>query len=117
MTPRKPGSKPRLKQLRPISLDGNPYYQNLLRGQSNAQRVTVQDGVTTHEQLNQRGSLTNHDFTAPQALVDTIPVTIGGIQLGPQQAKEMMQRGEIREDAYYDALDEALADYGYKSFR
>ncbi len=49
--------------------------------------------------------------------MDTIPVTIGGIQLGPQQAKEMMLRGEIREDAYYDALDEALADYGYKSFR
>ncbi|MEI9409900.1 hypothetical protein [Mesorhizobium salmacidum] len=53
---------------------------------------------------------------APQVLVDQLPVTIGGIQLGPQQAKDMLARGEIRQADYAAAVNAALVPYG-QSFR
>ncbi|MER8567036.1 hypothetical protein NKH85_03055 [Mesorhizobium sp. M0924] len=53
---------------------------------------------------------------APQVLVDRLPVTIGGIQLGPQQAKDMLARGEIRQADYIAAVNAALTPYG-PSFR
>jgi hypothetical protein len=99
------------------SLAGNQWYQAQQRGLNN-QRVTVQNGVMRTERLNDRSG--NHqsdysDFTAPAALVDTLPITVGGIQLGPDQAREMLARGEISEKAYYAGLDAALEPYGYKS--
>ena len=60
-----------------VSLAGNHRYQEMLRGQSGSQRATIANGKTTFEQLNQRSAGTAH-FTAPQALVDQVPVTIGG---------------------------------------
>ncbi|MER8623094.1 hypothetical protein [Mesorhizobium sp. M1143] len=54
--------------------------------------------------------------SAPQALVDQLPVTVGGIQLGPQQAKDMAARGEISQGDYVAAVNAALVPYGY-SFR
>ncbi|WP_256754200.1 hypothetical protein [Mesorhizobium sp. Mes31] len=53
---------------------------------------------------------------APQALIDQLPVTIGGIQLGPTQAKEMLARGEIRQADYVAAVNVALTPYG-QSFK
>ncbi|TPN99870.1 hypothetical protein [Mesorhizobium sp. B1-1-5] len=54
--------------------------------------------------------------SAPQALVDQLAVTVGGIQLGPQQAKDMAARGEISQGDYVTAVNAALVPYGY-SFR
>ncbi|MDF3207945.1 hypothetical protein EOA22_05270 [Mesorhizobium sp. M7A.F.Ca.US.014.04.1.1] len=54
--------------------------------------------------------------SAPQALVDQLAVTVGGIQLGPQQAKDMAARGEISQGDYVAAVNAALVPYGY-SFR
>ncbi|TIL44961.1 MAG: hypothetical protein E5Y32_22850 [Mesorhizobium sp.] len=50
---------------------------------------------------------------APQALVDQLPVTVGGIQLGPQQAKDMLARGEITRADYVAGVNAALAPYGH----
>jgi hypothetical protein len=107
----------RVREATERSLQGNQWLKAQEAGLNNF-RSTVQNGRTTIEQINPKvGNLTGHDFTAPQALVDTLNVWVGGIQLGPVQAREMMQRGEISQDAYYAAVDKALAPYGYGRFR
>jgi 5-hydroxyisourate hydrolase-like protein (transthyretin family) len=100
-----------------VSLAGNAWYQAKQAGTLN-QRVTVQNGRTTVEQLNQKTDTRNGAYAMPpRALIDQVPVTVGGIQLGPKQAQEMMARGEISEDDYAHAVDVAMAPYGYGSFR
>lgn len=107
----------RVRKATERSLQGNQWLKAQEAGLNNFRSIT-QNGRTTFEQINPKvGNLTGSDFTAPQALVDTVNVWVGGMELGPQQAKEMMQRGEISQDTYYAAVDKALAPYGYGSFR
>ncbi|NGO54824.1 hypothetical protein [Allomesorhizobium camelthorni] len=96
-----------------VSLDGNAWFQAQQRGQLN-QRITVANGQTTVEQLNAKAPMNSGPFiSAPAAIVDQLPVTVGGIQLGPQQAKDMLARGEISKADYDRGLNEALIPYGY----
>lgn len=96
-----------------VSLAGNAWFQAQRQGQLN-QRITVADGQTTVEQLNARPAGNTGPFTAPPAaLVDQLPVTVGGIQLGPRQARDMLARGEISQADYDAGLNEALIPYGY----
>ncbi|MDW9931990.1 hypothetical protein GOB12_02320 [Sinorhizobium meliloti] len=101
-----------------VSLQGNQWYQMQQRGQL-SQRVSVSDGQTTTENLRATPNASSNAYTAPKALVDQLPVTVGGIQLGPDQAKEMLARGEISARDYQSAVNEALKPYGYSapSFR
>lgn len=107
----------RVREATERSLQGNQWLKAQQAGLNNF-RSTVQNGQVTTEQLNRpTGNLTGHDFTAPQALVDQLNVWVGDIELGPIQAREMMERGEIKQDTYYAAVDKALAPYGYGRFR
>lgn len=108
----------RVAEATAVSLNGNAWYQQAQRGQLH-QRVTVQNGKTTVEDLSRPAIASGINIAAPAALVDTLPVTVGGIQLGPQQAKEMLARGEITAADYQRGVNEALAPYGYSapSFR
>ncbi|TIL29499.1 hypothetical protein [Mesorhizobium sp.] len=77
-----------------VSLAGNQWYQVQQRGQL-SQRVSVSNGKTTVEQLNAKADPSSSAFAIPpRALVDSLPVTIGGIQLGPKQARQMVEAGE-----------------------
>ncbi|MER9521507.1 hypothetical protein NKI44_29815 [Mesorhizobium sp. M0614] len=98
-----------------VSLAGNAWYQQQQRG-TLSQRVSISNGVTKVEQLNAPApeSASSAFAVPPRALVDTIPVTVGGIQLGPKQAREMYERGEISANDYGAGLDEALRPYGYR---
>ncbi|TIN71363.1 MAG: hypothetical protein E5Y30_11850 [Mesorhizobium sp.] len=50
---------------------------------------------------------------APQALVDQLPVTIGGINFSPIDARRMMERGEVSRVDYAAAVNAEVARYGY----
>ncbi|MER8489527.1 hypothetical protein NKI51_00760 [Mesorhizobium australicum] len=69
-----------------VSLAGNHWYQAQQRGQL-SQRVSVTNGQTTVEQLNAKAPPSNSSAFAvpPRAFVDSLRVTIGGIQLGPSR--------------------------------
>lgn len=86
--------------------------------QMQAKRMGINTGQALNEgQKAQVAAASAGAFNAaPQALVDQLPVTIGGIQLGPQQAKDMLARGEIRQADYVAAVNAALTPYG-SSFR
>ncbi|ESY02037.1 hypothetical protein X753_24975 [Mesorhizobium sp. LNJC399B00] len=86
--------------------------------QLNAKRSGFNTGQALNEGQQARAAAANASAfnAAPQALVDQLPVTIGGIQLGPQQAKDMLARGEIRQADYVAAVNVALKPYG-SSFR
>ncbi|MER9694889.1 hypothetical protein NKJ16_23520 [Mesorhizobium sp. M0179] len=86
--------------------------------QMQAKRLGINTGQALNEgQKAQLAAASAGAFNAaPQALVDQLPVTIGGIQLGPQQAKDMLARGEIRQADYVAAVNAALKPYG-SSFR
>jgi hypothetical protein len=100
-----------------VSLAGNQWYQAQQRGQL-SQRVSISNGKTTVEQINAKADPSNSAFAVPpRALVDRLPVTIGGIQLGPQQARQMVEAGEISAKDYAAAVELAVAPYGYGSFR
>ena len=102
-----------------VGLAGNAWFQAAQRGQLN-QRITVANGQTTVEQINAKAPMNSGPFiSAPAAIIDQLPVTVGGIQLGPQQAKDMLARGEISKADYDRGLNEALIPYGYgkPSFR
>ncbi|ESY82805.1 hypothetical protein X739_25760 [Mesorhizobium sp. LNHC220B00] len=101
-----------------VSLAGNHWYQAQQRGQL-SQRVSVTNGQTTVEQLNAKAPPSNSSAFSvpPRALVDSLPVTIGGIQLGPKQARQMAEDGEISMEDYGEAVARAVAPYGYGSFR
>ncbi|MER9934708.1 hypothetical protein [Mesorhizobium sp. M0088] len=100
-----------------VSLAGNQWYQAQQRGQL-SQRVSISNGKTTVEQINAKADPSNSAFAIPpRALVDSLPVTIGGIQLGPKQARQMVEAGEISAKDYAAAVELAVAPYGYGSFR
>ncbi|MER8743225.1 hypothetical protein NKH54_09080 [Mesorhizobium sp. M1004] len=100
-----------------VSLAGNQWYQAQQRGQL-SQRVSISNGKTTVEQLNAKADPSNSAFAVPpRALVDSLPVTVGGIQLGPKQARQMVEAGEISPADYAAAVEQAVAPYGYGSFR
>ncbi|MER9852243.1 hypothetical protein NKJ55_34155 [Mesorhizobium sp. M0106] len=100
-----------------VSLAGNQWYQAQQRGQL-SQRVSISNGKTTVEQLNAKADRSSSAFAIPpRALVDSLPVTIGGIQLGPKQARQMVEAGEISPEDYGAAVERAVAPYGYGSFR
>lgn len=90
-----------------------------LRGnqQLQAQRMGINTGQALNEaQKAQAAGASAFNNSAPQALVDQLPVTIGGIQLGPQQAKDMVAQGHYTQAEYVAAVNAALTPYGY-SFR
>ncbi|TIP26246.1 MAG: hypothetical protein E5X67_21025 [Mesorhizobium sp.] len=101
-----------------VSLAGNQWYQAQQRGQL-SQRVSISNGKTTVEQLNAKAPPSDSSAFAipPRALVDSLPVTVGGIQLGPKQARQMVEAGEISPEDYGAAVERAVAPYGYGSFR
>ncbi|MFC3325668.1 hypothetical protein [Mesorhizobium cantuariense] len=100
-----------------VSLAGNQWYQAQQRGEL-SQRVSVSNGKTTVEQLNAKADPSNSAFAVPpRALVDILPVTVGGIQLSPKQARQMVEAGEISTADYAAAVELAVAPYGYGSFR
>ncbi|CAH2394513.1 hypothetical protein [Mesorhizobium ventifaucium] len=100
-----------------VSLAGNQWYQAQQRGEL-SQRVSISNGKTTVEQLNAKADPSDSAFAVPpRALVDSLPVTIGGIQLGPKQARQMVEAGEISAKDYAAAVELAVAPYGYGSFR
>ncbi|WP_027163660.1 hypothetical protein [Mesorhizobium sp. WSM1293] len=85
--------------------------------QLQAQRMGINTGQALNEaQKAQAASAKAFSNAAPQALVDQVPVTIGGIQLGPQQAKDMVAQGHYTQAEYAAAVNAALTPYGY-SFR
>ncbi|RWM97680.1 MAG: hypothetical protein EOR86_07585 [Mesorhizobium sp.] len=85
--------------------------------QFQAQRHGLNTGqALTEGQKAQAAAAKPMNGSAPQALVDQLAVTVGGIQLGPQQAKDMAARGEISQGDYVAAVNAALVPYGY-SFR
>lgn len=82
--------------------------------QLQAQRYGLNTGpALTEAQKAQAAAAKPMNGSAPQALVDQLAVTVGGIQLGPQQAKDMMARGEISRADYAAAVNAALVPYGY----
>lgn len=82
--------------------------------QLQAQRHGLNTGqALTEGQKAQAAAAKPMNGSAPQALVDQLAVTVGGIQLGPQQAKDMMARGEISRADYVAAVNAALTPYGY----
>ncbi|UVK36823.1 hypothetical protein LHFGNBLO_003786 [Mesorhizobium sp. AR10] len=82
--------------------------------QLRAQRVGINTGQALSEgQKAQVAAAKPMNGSAPQALVDQLPVTVGGIQLGPKQAREMADRGEITRADYVAAVNAALAPYGH----
>ncbi|RWP72790.1 hypothetical protein [Mesorhizobium sp.] len=100
-----------------VSLAGNQWYQAQQRGQL-SQRVSVSNGKTTMEQLNAKADPSSSAFAIPpRSLVDIVPVTVGGIQLSPKQARQMVEAGEISAKDYAAAVELAVAPYGYGSFR
>lgn len=85
--------------------------------QMQAKRMGINTGQALNEsQKAQIAAAKPMNGSAPQALVDQLAVTVGGIQLGPQQAKDMAARGEISQGDYVAAVNAALVPYGY-SFR
>ncbi|AID30572.1 hypothetical protein [Mesorhizobium jarvisii] len=91
----------------------------LFNQQLQAQRMGVNTGQALNEgqsRIAKAASDAPHAHSAPQALIDQLPVKVGGIELGPQQAKDMLARGEIRQADYAAAVNHALKPYGY-SFR
>ncbi|MER9524153.1 hypothetical protein NKI96_11265 [Mesorhizobium sp. M0292] len=85
--------------------------------QLQAKRLGINTGqALTEGQKAQIAAAKPMNGSAPQALVDQLPVTVGCIQLGPQQAKDMAARGEISQGDYVAAVNAALVPYGY-SFR
>lgn len=85
--------------------------------QLQAKRLGINTGqALTEGQKAQITAAKPMNGSAPQALVDQLAVTVGGIQLGPQQAKDMAARGEISQGDYVAAVNAALVPYGY-SFR
>lgn len=83
-----------------------------------AQRMGINGGqaLTAGQQMAAQEASGDAFMVAPRALIDQLPVTIGGIQLGPKQAQDMLARGEIRRADYVAAVNKALAPYG-QSFR
>lgn len=85
----------------------------------NQQIAAQRNGVNTGQALSEGQAKTaeamkSSNFNqAPQALIDALPVTIGGIQLGPQQAKDMLARGEIKQADYAAAVSAEVSRYGY----
>ncbi|RUV32646.1 hypothetical protein [Mesorhizobium sp. M7A.F.Ca.MR.148.00.0.0] len=85
--------------------------------QMQAKRMGINTGQALNEaQKAQIVAAKPMNGVAPQVLVEQLPVTVGGIQLGPQQAKDMAARGEISQGDYVAAVNAALVPYGY-SFR
>ncbi|WP_404925710.1 hypothetical protein [Mesorhizobium sp. ORM16] len=85
--------------------------------QLQAKRLGINTGqALTEGQKAQTAVAKPMNGSAPQALVDRLAVTVGGIQLAPQQAKDMAARGEISQGDYVAAVNVALVPYGY-SFR
>ncbi|MER9261445.1 hypothetical protein [Mesorhizobium sp. M0619] len=85
--------------------------------QLQAKRLGINTGqALTEGQKAQIAAAKPMNGSAPQALVDQLAVTVGGIQLGAQQAKDMAARGEISQGDYVAAVNAALVPYGY-SFR
>jgi hypothetical protein len=90
-----------------VSLKGNSWYQMQQSGQlRTGQALTEGQKAIAAAAKPMSGS-------APQALVDQLPVTVGGIQLGPKQAREMVDRGEISRADYVAAVNAALVPYGH----
>ncbi|MER8808360.1 hypothetical protein NKI94_11360 [Mesorhizobium australicum] len=88
---------------------------------ANEQMQAKRLGINTGQALNphqqeQIAAAKPMNGNAPQVLVDRLAVTVGGIQLGPQQAKDMLARGEITRADYVAGVNAALAPYG-QSFR
>ncbi|QDB99520.1 hypothetical protein [Mesorhizobium sp. 8] len=90
------------------SLSKNVQYQRMLRGAHPRVASSDTDNENTRQALAQPFAI-----GAPQALIDTIPIMVGGIQLGPQQAKDMLATGQISKRDYDAGLARELAAYGY----
>ncbi|MER9190250.1 hypothetical protein [Mesorhizobium australicum] len=92
-----------------VSLKGNQWYQMQQAGQLRTGQALTEGQAQT---ANAAAANPSAFSAAPQALVDQLPVTIGGIQFSPQAAKDMAARGEIRQADYVKALNAELARYG-----
>lgn len=91
------------------SLAKNAQYQRALRGQHPTRWSSDDDNANTRQALAQPSAF----MGAPAALIDQLPIFVGGIQLGPQQAKELLASGQISQRDYDAGLSAELARYGY----
>lgn len=108
----------RVRAATELSLKHNHAYQH---GGGFNFTATVRDGqAAIQENRTYRSTDSGSSFpVAPPAMINETPIHIGGIQLGPKQAKEMMETGQISRDDYEAALNVQLAKRGFKapSFR
>lgn len=89
-----------------ISLKGSGYYQTLVQGGSLQHRALTAGEKAAHAEA----AANPGTVAAPRALVDSLNIKIGGTELGPQQSRQMMERGEISRADYVAAVNKALGD-------
>ncbi|MDV2966012.1 hypothetical protein RZ532_08505 [Nitratireductor aquimarinus] len=93
------------------SLAGN---QQLLAQQYGMNsRIQISGGKTTQIE-NRYYSSRDLEMVAPKAVIETTPIFLGGVQVGPQQAIELIEQGIFSKAEYDAGLTEALAAKGYK---
>jgi len=100
------------------SLQANGQYQAAVRGMN-----SHGGAISSNHRLASGGALTDGVRSAgsgglpraPQEIISQVGVKLGGIELSPEQAYSMWERGEVSKEEYFEALDTALAPYGFSA--
>ena len=109
----------RVRAATELSLKHNHAYQS---GGGFNHTATFQNGQLVIKEVKQTYRSTDSGSAfpvAPPAMIKDTPLWIGGVQLGPQQAKDMLDAGQISRADYEAALNVELSKRGFKapSFR
>lgn len=75
-------------------------------------RFSIQNGTEKHEDLSTQRHL-GRGMVAPQTVIDQTPIVMGGVHIGPEQAKELVAQGVFSKADYFKGLSDALGQHGY----